>query len=236
MYWWLASRTEPIHWRRISLTRLPRERAAHGESVWRFVIGTSLSGMLGVSSKQLLVMLTGVLGGASLAGIYRVASQLGEGMLKLGQALLRATYPELVREPEKARELAGRMTHIAMVTGLVVAVLALLGGHWVILAVAGSEFTGAYEPMVLLSAAAALELAGASLEALLVASGRAMTTFLLRAIPTALGLCALPWLLDWFGVLGAAMVVFCASAATVSGFVLATRQRGETSDEKVAEG
>lgn len=231
MYWWLAARTEPIHWRRISLTRLPREVAAKGENVWHFVIGTSLSGVLSISSKQLLIMLTGVFGGASLAGIYRVASQLGEGLLKLAQALLRATYPELVREPDKARAIAGRMTRIAVVTGIAVVALALLAGHWVIMVIAGSAFIGAYLPMVLLSAAAALELAGASLEALLVASGRAMTNFMLRGIPTLLGLAALPWLLDWYGVLGAAMVVFGASTVSVTGLAIATRERGATKGE-----
>ncbi|MCB2067568.1 MAG: oligosaccharide flippase family protein [Erythrobacter sp.] len=219
-YWYFALRTEKIHVERISLTRLPRERRAAGEKPWSFVIGTSLSGVLAVASKQFLVLLVGVWGGAALAGIYRVASQLGEGLLKLAQALLRATYPELVREPDKARQIAGRMALIAMVTGVAVVVLALLLGHWVILVVAGSAFVAAYIPMVILSAAAAMELAGASLEALLVARGHALTNFLIRATPAVIGLASLPWLIDAFGVAGAALVVLTTSTVSVTGFVL----------------
>jgi O-antigen/teichoic acid export membrane protein len=219
VYWRMAARTEPIHWRRISLTRLPREQG----KVWSFVIGTSLTGSLTVASRQLLVLLVGAWGGPALAGIYRVASQLGEGLLKLAQAVLRATYPELVREPEKAKAIAAQITRIAIITGIAVIAVALLAGKWVILAIAGKAYLAAYIPMVLLAAAAALELAGASMEALLVARGKAITNFLLRGIPTAMALAALPWLVDWLGTTGAALVVLTASATSVTGFVITTR-------------
>lgn len=224
MYWRLAAMTEPIHWRRISLTRLPRERALAGEKAWSFVIGTSLTGMLSIASRQLLVLLTGVLGGPALAGIYRVASQLGEGLLKLAQALLRAVYPELVRNPDNAKLLVRKITRIAVVTGVVVIAIGLAGGHWLILAVAGSDYLPAYWPMIVLAAAASLELVSASLEALLVARGRAIANFLIRAVPLAAGLIALPWLLDWLGAAGAALVVLGASLVSVTGFALLARR------------
>ncbi len=219
MYWRLAARTEPIHWQRFSLTRLPHEQP----KAWRFVIGTSLSAAVSTASRKLLVLLVGVLGGAALAGIYRVASQLGEGLLKVAQALLRAVYPELVRDPDKAKALAGQITRIAVITGLAVVVLSLLAGEWIILAIAGSAFLAAYWPMVLLSASAALELAGASLEALLVARGRAITTLLLRGVPLVIGLVALPWLVTALGATGAALVVLGSSAVSVVGFAITSR-------------
>jgi len=221
MYWRMAARTEAIEWRRFSLTRLPREH----DAAWSFVIGTSLTGMLTIASRQLLVLLVGAFGGAALAGIYRVAAQLGEGLLKLAQALLRAVYPELVRNPDGARVLASKITRIAIVTGIVVVGFGLVAGEWIILAIAGRDFLAAYWPMIILAAAAALELAGASLEALLLAHGRAITNFLLRGIPTAIGLVALPWLVDWLGAAGAALVVLGTSIFSVTGFVLATRGR-----------
>lgn len=222
MYWRLASRTEPIEWRRFSLLRLPREK----DKAWSFVIGTSLTGMLSVASRQLLVLLVGAFGGAALAGIYRVAAQLGEGLLKLAQALLRAVYPELVRNPENAKLLARKITRIAIVTGVVVVGFGLLAGEWIIIAIAGSAFLAAYWPMIILAVAAALELAGASLEALLLARGKAITNFLIRGVPTAVGLVALPWLIDWLGDAGAALVVLGTSAVSVSGFVIANRLSG----------
>jgi O-antigen/teichoic acid export membrane protein len=170
-YWRFALREQPLPWRKVSLAQLPREE----KDAWRFVWGTGLSGALLVASRQFIVLLVGALGGAALAGIYRVAAQLGEGLLKLAQALLRATYPELVRDPEAAREIAAKIARIAVITGVVTIGFGALAGHWVILAIAGREYLAAYVPMLILAGAAAIELAGAPLEALLVARGRALT-------------------------------------------------------------
>ena len=220
MYWRLAARTEPIYWRRFSLSRVPREQ----DKAWSFVLGTSLSVSVSTASRKLLVLLVGAFGGPAMAGIYRVAAQLGEGLLKLAQALLRATYPELVRDPAQATALVRQITRIAIVTGLAVVALSLMGGHWIVHAIAGSAFLAAYWPMAILSGAAALELAGASFEALLIARGRALLTLALRLIPTILGLAALPWLIEWIGAAGAALSVFLISAVSVAGFALATRE------------
>lgn len=221
LYAWQHGMFDP---RRISLARLPRAEGAEGKA-WSFVWGTGLSGVLLVVSRQILVLLVGAVGGPALAGIYRVAAQLGEGLLKLAQALLRATYPELVRDPEAARDIATRIGRIAVLTGVVVILLAVLGGHWVILTIAGREYASAYGPMILLSAAAAIELTGASLEALLVSRGHALRNFLLRALPTLLAIGSLPLVVPWAGAAGAAGAVLVASLLTVSGLALANRER-----------
>jgi O-antigen/teichoic acid export membrane protein len=187
--------------------------------------------MLSIVSRQVLVLLLGALGGASLAGLYRVASQLGEGVLKLAQALLRAVYPELVRSPEAAKAIAARITRIAVATGFAAVVLALVAGRWVIGIIAGVEFLPAYTPMILLSAAAAIELAGASFEALLVARGHAFTNFALRAVPTGLALLALVFLVDIHGAAAAGMTVLGASVATVTGLYLVNRKLEQMSGQ-----
>lgn len=220
VYWFYALQHHRPKARLVSLTRLPRG----DRSAWGFVWGTGLSGTLLVASRQILVLLVGAIGGAALAGIYRVAAQLGEGVLKLAQALLRATYPELVRDPEAARHIASRIGKIALVTGLAVIVLTVAGGHWVILAVAGYEYTPAYGPMILLSAAAAVELAGASLEALLVSRGHALRNFMLRAVPTLLAVASLPVVVPMAGAVGAAATVLLASILTVAGLAIANRE------------
>ena len=171
------------------------------------------------------MLLVGAFGGAALAGIYRVAAQLGEGLLKLAQALLRATYPELVRDPDKARDLARRIGRIALVTGLAAVALAALAGHWVIVLVVGAEYSAAYWPMIVLSAAAAIELAGASLEALLVARGHALRNFMLRGVPTLLAVASLPLLVPRAGAIGAAAAILAASMLTVAGLLLVDRSR-----------
>ena len=159
VYWFYALQQERLNLRAVSLTRLPKAEPG----AWGFVWGTGLSGTLLIASRQLIVLLVGAFGGAAMAGIYRVAAQLGEGLLKLAQALLRATYPELVRDPDQAHHIARRIGQIALVTGIATVAVAVLAGHWVLDIIAGPEYRAAYVPMIILSAAAAVELAGASL-------------------------------------------------------------------------
>lgn len=220
-YWRFALRCEPLPWRKVSLRQLPRVE----KGAWGFVWGTGLSGALLIASRQFIVLLVGALGGEAMAGIYRVAAQLGEGLLKLAQALLRATYPELVRDPEAARHIAARIGRIAALTGVVTVAFGALAGHWVIVVIAGHEYLAAYTPMLVLAGAAAIELAGAPLEALLVAHGKALTNFLLRALPTLLALLALPFAVARSGANGAAAVVLIASSLSVAGLMIANRAR-----------
>ncbi|TIX50501.1 lipopolysaccharide biosynthesis protein [Alteraurantiacibacter aquimixticola] len=226
LYWLFARQTQPLFLKHVSLTRIP----AREDRAWSFVFGTAFSAMVVIASRQLLVLLVGALGGAALAGIYRVAMQIGEGLLKLAQALLKATYPELVRSPELAKQIAGRITRIALITGIGAVLLALVAGRWLIGVIAGEDFQPAYTPMILLSAAAAFELVGASLEALLVARGKAITNFLLRLVPTLVALAALGWLIAEHGAAGAGMAVLGASVVTVAGLYFANKRMDAKAD------
>lgn len=221
VYWNFALRAERVALADLSLRQLPAE----DRSAWPFVFGTALSGMLLVASRQVLVLLVGAIGGAAMAGIYRVAAQLGEGLLKLAQAILRATYPELVRDPQAARHIAARIGRIALYTGVVAVAAAAFIGREAIALVAGREYVAAYGPMILLSAAAAIELAGATLEALLVSQGQALRNFVLRGVPTLTAVAALFAVVPRWGAAGAAALVLAASLATVAGLMFATRDR-----------
>jgi O-antigen/teichoic acid export membrane protein len=95
----------------------------------------------------------------------------------------------------------------------------------VIIFIAGHKYLAAYGPMLKLAGAAAIELAGAPLEAQLVARGRALTNFLLRAVPTALALVALPLAVARGGADGAAAAVLVASALSVAGLMILSRER-----------
>jgi len=79
--------------------------------------------------------------------------------------------------------------------------------------------------MLILAGAAAIELAGAPLEALLVARGKALTNFLLRAVLTFFALVALPLAVARAGANGAAAAVLIASSLSVAGLMLANRER-----------
>lgn len=212
--WTAAVTKERIDWSCISLRALP---AAH-PGAWRFVWSTNLTGSLNVGTKQVLILLVGAIGGEAAAGGFRVAAQLGQGLVQLAQALSKALYPELVHAGDQAVEMARRIANLALIGGIGAALVAVFFGRWLLEFVAGPEFRGVYWTMVILSVAGAIELVSASLESLLVSAGRAGTAFLVRALPLGLGFVLLDAAMNWQGLKGAALTVLFASALAVVGF------------------
>ncbi|WP_298469337.1 oligosaccharide flippase family protein [uncultured Erythrobacter sp.] len=215
--WIVAARTERIDLSKVSLTRIPQKHA----DAWRFVWSTNMSGSLTIASKQVMILLVGAFGGAALAGGFRVASQLGQALVTLAQAISKAILPELVHAKDDALAIARRMANIALVGGVIAVGVSLLFGRWGLELIAGEEFRVFYWAMVILSIAGAVELVGASLESLLVSAGRAGTAFLVRAVPTILALVFLDAAIDWNGAKGAAFAVLGSSSLAVVGFYVA---------------
>lgn len=215
--WFAAGRTERIDFSEISLFRLPREHAG----AWKFVWSTNLTGSLNVGSKQVLILLVGAIGGEAFAGGFRVASQLGQALVSLAQTVSKAIYPELVHARDNAHDMARRMANIALVGGALAVLVAIFLGRSGLVLIAGPEFRVVYWAMVILAIAGAIELVGASLESLLVSAGRAGTAFVMRGVPTIIGLSLLQVAMDWNGLKGAAFTVLGASALSVIGFWVA---------------
>lgn len=218
-FWKYASGQLMINRTDISLTALPSRHPG----VWSFMLGTSLSRTLAVFSKQGALILVGVFGGASLAGGYRVASQLGQALVQLGEALSRAIYPEFVRTKDTATLLSGKITMLCLTTGAVAVSASLWGGTWAISALAGPQFTFAHPAMVILSLAGAFELLAVNWETLIVARQRALMPFILRVIPLGLCLALLPSFISRWGLEGAAFAVLLSSILSVMGLGAAAR-------------
>lgn len=204
----------------MSLTRLPCKEAG----VWSFVLSTNFTSSTAVAGRQVLLLLVGAFGGATMAGIYRVAAQLGLAVLKLGQAVMQAIFPDLVRAGPQDHVLAGRIARVAAVTALASIALAVAGGEVLIAAVAGPDFSAAYIPMIILAAASAIELVGATWDALLVARQRAVLVLALRAVPMALALAFVPWAIRFAEAPGAAAASLFASVLSVGGFYIFVRR------------
>lgn len=217
--WIAAARTQRIDLSALSLTRIPNRH----KDAWRFVWSTNMSGSLTIAGKQITLLLVGAFGGAALLGGFRVASQLGQALVALAQAISKAILPELVHAKEDALVIARRMANVALIGGVIAVLVAVVFGRLGLDLIAGSEFRGRgfYWAMVILSIAGAVELVGASLESLLVSAGRAGTAFLVRAVPTILAFGLLDLAIGWNGALGAAFTVLGASALAVIGFYVA---------------
>lgn len=219
-YWYFARKLERLHLADVRLRQLPSRH----EGVWRFVWATNFSRSLAVSAKQVLLLFVGALGGAALAGGYRVASQLGMALVQLGETLSRAIYPEFVRAVDTAHGLARRMVSIALCTGTVAVLGSVIMGKWALTLIAGPAFGFAHGAMILLSLAGAIELLGASWDALLVARGKAEIAFIARAAPLVLAMATTPMAIALGGLEGVAACTAGASLLTVAGLAQAARR------------
>lgn len=212
VHWALASRFVSLRLADISLRRFP----AHADGVWPFMLATSLSRTAAVVAKQVLLLGVGAFGGAALAGGYRVASQLGQALVQLGEAVSRAIYPEFVKRAHASTRVARRMVVLALLTGLVAAVVASIGGNAAISLVAGREFLFAYPALIVLSLAGALDLSGATWDALLVSRKRADAALIARVMPLVAALAAMPWAISVWGLVGVAGSLLVASILTLA--------------------
>lgn len=215
-YWYFARRLIPLGLEDIDLRDFPRRHVG----VWSFVLATNLSRTLAVTAKQMILLVVGALGGAALAGGYRVASQLGQALVQLGEAVSRAIYPELLRTSDAAPQFAGRMSALALGAGILAVGVSALGGERVITLLAGEHFAFAYPAMVILSLAGACELLGSSWESLLVARKRVFLPFVLRALPLALAMMLMEPAVAHWGITGAAFCMLVSSLVTVAGLLM----------------
>lgn len=215
-YWRFARRLINLRFADIGLRDFPCRHSG----VWRFVLVTNLSRTLAVTAKQLILLLVGALGGAALAGGYRVASQLGQALVQLGEAVSRALYPELLRAYDAAPRIAGRMAALALGAGVVAVGVSALAGKWAIATLTGQHFVFAYPAMVILSLAGACDLLGSCWEALLVARRRVVLPFVLRAMPLMLGLVLMKPAVAHWGLAGAASCMLASNLLTVAGLVV----------------
>lgn len=219
-YWKFARGLEPVQMTDIGLRELPSRHPG----VWRFVWATNFSRSLAVSARQIVLLLVGALGGAALAGGYRVASQLGQALVQLGEALSRAIYPEFVRATGAVHRLAWRMAGLALITGSLAVLISAIVGKWALIMIGGPSFGFAHGAMVLLSLAGAVELVAASWDALLVAKGKAELAFIARAAPLILTMAATPIAVTWAGLQGVAACTVIASLLTLVGLAYAVRR------------
>ncbi|WP_379922471.1 lipopolysaccharide biosynthesis protein [Erythrobacter sp. R86502] len=215
--WAVALRVQPVTLASISLRTIPSRH----KGTWKFVLSTNMSGSLAVAGKQVMILLVGTFGGAYLAGGFRIANQLGVALIALAQTISKAILPELVQSRDGAVDIARRMANIAAIAGVTAVITAIMVGRPGLALIAGTEFTGFYWAMIILSIAGAVELVGASLESLLVSAGKAHVAFLVRLFPTVLALVMLELAIDWKGAQGAGFAVLGSSVLTVVGFYLA---------------
>lgn len=214
-YWLLAAWQSPdiLSVRHIPQARQAvRENQGLGEFLWVSNLGSTFAGI----SQNIALLTVGYFVGPTAAGLYRLASQLSVAMTKISALLSRAIFAEvnLIRAqqgPEAMATLFRKATRMLFITGGTVILVVLVIGQPAIYYMSGPEFLPAYPFLILLAAAASIDLAGAIYEPTLLSGSGARTALILRAITAALFVFILALGLHFFGAMGAAGAMLIAA-------------------------
>ena len=226
VYWILAYRTDrsfvgPLR----GTANVPAEHPGFAH----FAMTVNLNATLNTGSKQLLIVLIGIVAGPAAAGAYRLAFQLSQAMTRLADMFSRAIFPEFTRTHAAAsadafRRLYRQATRFTLATGGVICVLAPIAAWPILALVGGSAFADAYPILVLLSIATALEVMSVGYEPVLLGTGHTRAIVRIRVVATALLFAAAAVTLGRYGAVAAAGSSLLASAVALAGLVLFARR------------
>ncbi len=193
---------------------LPREHPG----IVRYALSTNASATLGLSSKQVPLLIVGAAAGPAAAGAFRLAAQLAQALAKLSQMVSRAAFPEMVRtvrdaEPAVLGRLLMRLFLASVAAAAAIMVLVLIAGKPVLSLVGGRDFRGAWPILLWLALAGCLDFATVAVDTVLTALQRAGTVFAIRAAGVVLMLGSTLFLIPLFGATGVAVAVAVGSAA-----------------------
>lgn len=225
-YWVAAYRTDSSFVGPIGEARsVPRAHPGFGH----FALTVNINATLNTGSKQLLIVLVGVVAGPAAAGAYRLAFQLSQALTRLADMFSRAIFPEYARastseSPEAFAQLYRQTTRLTLATGAIICVLAPIASGPILALVGGRAFADAYGVLVLLSIATALEVMSVAYEPVLLGVGRTREILRTRLAATLLLFLVAGLLLPQFGGIAAAGASLLASAAALAGYAVFARR------------
>jgi O-antigen/teichoic acid export membrane protein len=189
--------------------RLPGPWRSRHAGFWKLTLSTSGNQALtGLSSRLGLLVIGGALG-PSDAAFYRVTEQLGEALSQPAQLLTPALYPEFVQLRDRQdwpglKRVVNRVFQALAAFSLLALPVAALAGPWLLAVLLGIHRPHAMLLLLLMTAAAVVDLWDVPLEPLLVSLGRARQLLQGRLSIMLLGLPLLYFLARFDGLNGAA--------------------------------
>ena len=202
-----------------SFAGLERENAG----VWRFSLFSNLHSSVALIPTQLSTFLVGAMLGPAAAGLFKVAREVGTGLMKPVELVNQALYPDLARLvaarnwPRLVRA-AVRAGLMAGITGLGITLVVLAIGQTLLAAVFGAEFEAAASLLLMLSCATTVRVLAFAADPIMYALDRPSAPLRIALVTGLLFLAMLVWRLPQDGLTGAgwAYVMLGASAGLFS--------------------
>lgn len=210
-----------------------RQTLDENPGLWRFFVITFASSTIDALTKNGPLLIVGGVIGTKAAGLYRLASQLSQALSKFSTMLTRTVYSEISRmrvasSLQEFRKLAVQTSLLAGAGGLIVVVIALVGGRSLLGLIGGEAFEGGAAILVPLAIAASFDLASVAFEPVLHSTGKARLSLMARLVGLAVLGISMALLVPTHGASGAAWAVLIESAAlyvTMAVLALTTLRR-----------
>jgi len=176
--------------------------------VWRFSLIANLNSSVAMVPTQLSVLLVAWLIGPAAAGVFRIAREVGTGMMKPVDVIGQTLYPDLARLvasrnwPRLIRA-AARAGGAATAAGLAVTLLIILAGEPLVAFIFGPEFVPAVPVLIFMGLATSIRVLAFAAEPIMYALGRPGVALAISLTSAALFVAIMIWRLPIDGLVGA---------------------------------
>ncbi len=228
--WIIVQRTIALPLKRPGFASLVSTYRAY-PGIGRYAAFSNLSASVRLASQQFIVVIVGFFVGPTAAGFFRLGHQLGQVLARIADAIAQVLFAEFNRVAHADGEAATKalVKQSFKITALSAATLMLLLvflGKPFLTGVFGAAFAPAYPLVVILGAAAALQVGAAALEPALLARGQAGQSLIAGTLGLGVLLISLPLLLPSYHEQGAAFAVLIAASVSAAWLVKAYRRVG----------
>lgn len=225
--WITVWRTLPLPLKRPSIASLTKTYSAY-PGIGRYAAFSNLSASVRLASQQFIVVIVGFFVGPMAAGFFRLGHQLGQVLARIADAIAQVLFAEYNRIAhasghDATKALVKQSLKITALAATTLLLLLVFLGKPFLIAVFGAAFAPAYPLVVVLGAAAALQVGAAALEPALLARGQAGQSLIAGTLGLAALLILLPLLLPMYQEQGAAIAVLIAASVSAAWLVKAYR-------------
>jgi O-antigen/teichoic acid export membrane protein len=214
--WYLSWREMRRHGLLKGITPTLRPHSLPG--AWKFAINVNLAASVQTVWGPIARLVVGGLLGPAGAALFRVASSLADSAQKPADLLGRAFYPEIVRMDLSSRKpwkLMFRGTALVGAVAVVAIGLLLIGGKPLVALIFGKAFTGAYAPLVILTAIPLLGIISFPLSPMLYAFGHSSGPLKAKLLGSVVFFALIAPLAWAFDIVGAAIALVLGNAVNV---------------------
>ena len=201
-------------------------RDARHDGLWRFMIFANGASTVKLSGTHIPPLLVGGVLGPAAAGLYKVAFEVANALIKGAQLAEQVIYPELARlisagRLGRAARLLPRASLTGFAAGTLFTIILWFFGEPVLARVFSEEFGEARMLLIWLAASGALAAAASPFEPTLYAFGKPQMVLGAQAVSAATRILAMLLLLNLIGLTGAGLAAFIARGVTLGVMVAA---------------